>query len=323
MKKMIPMLAAACMALAAYTSAGAAGYPDHPIRFIVPFAPGGGSDIVSRIISAPLGQMLGQSIIIDNRPGGGTIIGAQLAARAQPDGYTLFSGITGTMAINPTIYPDLPYDPIKSFAPVAMVAIGSNVLVVNASLPVKTLPELIALAKSEPGKLDFGSSGVGGAPHLAGELLKSIAGINMVHVPYKGAAQAMVDLVSGNVQLMFGGLGAVMPQIKSGTLRPIAVASLNRSKAMPDLPAISETLPGFNAATWFAIFAPAGTPPEIVKKLSDDLATIMARKDIADELLAQGYEPFVMGPAELGTFVRTEGVKWARVIKDAHIKITQ
>jgi tripartite-type tricarboxylate transporter receptor subunit TctC len=321
MKKITLMLAAACMAFGAYGSADAAAYPDHPIRFIVPFAPGGGSDIVSRIISAPLGKMLGQSIIIDNRPGGGTIIGAQLAARAQPDGYTIFSGITGTMAINPTIYPDLPYDPIKSFAPIAMVAIGSNVLVVNASLPVKTLPELIALAKSEPGKLDFGSSGVGGAPHLAGELLKSIAGINMVHVPYKGAAQAMVDLVSGNVQLMFGGLGAVMPQIKSGTLRPIAVASLNRSKAMPDLPAISETLPGFNAATWFAIFAPAGTPPEIVKKLSDDLATIMARKDIADELLAQGYEPFVMGPKELGTFVGTEGVKWAKVIKDAHIKI--
>ncbi|ARP81916.1 hypothetical protein CAL12_14560 [Bordetella genomosp. 8] len=308
----------ACATFGAVPAAGAA-YPDHAIRMIVPFGPGGGADIVSRIISQRLGAMLGQAVIVDNRPGGGTIIGAEMAAHAKPDGYTLFSGITGTMAINPSMYKRLPYDPVKDFTPIAMVAVGSNVLVVNPALPVHSVAELIAYAKANPGKLNFGSSGIGGAPHLAGELLKSRAGIDIVHVPYKGSAQAMVDLVSGHVQIMFTGLGAVIPQIKNNTLRPIAVASAERSKAIPELPAISETLPGFNASTWFGVFAPAGTPPDVVDTLSKDIVEIMQRPDVGKELLEQGYEPWVMGPRQLGDFVIEERGKWAKVIKDARI----
>jgi tripartite-type tricarboxylate transporter receptor subunit TctC len=319
MKTILLAWACACALLGA--GAARADYPDHAIRLIVPFSPGGGADIVMRILSQRLGAALGQAIIVDNRPGGGTIIGAELAARSKPDGYTLFCGITGTMAINPSMYRHLPYDPVKDFAPVAMVAVGSNVLVVHPSLPVHSVSELITYAKAHPGQLNFGSSGIGGAPHLAGELLKSRAGINIVHVPYKGSTQAMVDLVAGHVQLMFTGLGAVIPQIKNQTLRPIAVASAERSKALPDLPAISETLPGFNASTWFGVFAPAGTPPEAIDKLSQAIVAIMQRKDVADELLAQGYEPWVMGPAKLGPFVVEERDKWAKVIQDAKIPV--
>jgi tripartite-type tricarboxylate transporter receptor subunit TctC len=310
--------ALAC-AIVGPASTARAAYPDHPIRMIVPFGPAGGADIVSRILSQRLGAALGQAVIVDNRPGGGTIIGAEMAAHAKPDGYTLFSGITGTMAINPSMYKHLPYDPGKDFTPIAMIAVGSNVLVVNPTLPVHNVTELIAYAKAHPGKLNFGSSGIGGAPHLAGELLKSRAGIDIMHVPYKGSAQAMVDLVSGHVQIMFTGLGAVIPQIKNDTLRPIAVASAERSNAIPELPAISETLPGFNASTWFGVFAPAGTPRDVVDKLSKAIIEIMQRKDVAKELLAQGYEPWVMGPQQLGSFVVEEREKWAKVIEDAHI----
>jgi tripartite-type tricarboxylate transporter receptor subunit TctC len=318
MKALLLAWACACAMLGAAGQARA-DYPDHPIRMIVPFGPAGGADIVSRILSQRLGAALGQAVIIDNRPGGGTIIGAEMAAHAKPDGYTLFSGITGTMAINPSMYKHLPYDPVKDFTPVAMIAVGSNVLVVNPSLPVHNVSELIAYAKKQPGKLNFGSSGIGGAPHLAGELLKSRAGIDIMHVPYKGSAQAMVDLVSGHVQIMFTGLGAVIPQIKNNTLRPIAVASAERSKAVPGLPTISETLPGFNASTWFAVFAPAGTPPDVIDKLSKSIVEIMQRKDVGEELLTQGYEPWVMGPQQLGAFVVEERDKWAKVIKDAKI----
>lgn len=323
MKKLVLIRACLCAALLIAGSAGAADYPDRPIRMIVPFGPGGGADIISRILSQRLGEALGQAIVVDNRPGGGTIIGAELAARAKPDGYTLFSGITGTMAINPSMYAKLPYDPVKDFTPIAMVAVGANVLVVHPSVKANNVQELIDLAKANPGKLNFGSSGIGGAPHLAGELLKSRADIDIEHVPYKGSAQAMVDLVSGHVQIMITGLGAVIPQIKSNSLRPLAVASLNRSKALPDLPAISETLPGFNASTWFAVFAPAGTPPDVVDKLSAAIIKIMNRKDVSDELVAQGYEPWVMGPKELGAFVVEERTKWAKVIKDAHIPMAE
>jgi tripartite-type tricarboxylate transporter receptor subunit TctC len=318
MKAILLAWACACAIMGAAGTARA-DYPDHPIRMVVPFGPGGGADLISRILSQRLGAALNQAVIIDNRPGGGTIIGAEIAARAKPDGYTLFSGITGTMAINPSMYKHLPYDPVKDFTPVAMIAVGSNVLVVNPSLPVHNLDELIAYARKQPGKLNFGSSGIGGAPHLAGELLKARAGIDITHVPYKGSSQAMVDLVSGHVQIMFTGLGAVIPQIKNNALRPIAVASAERSKAIPDLPAISETLPGFNASTWFGVFAPAGTPADVVDKLSKSIIEIMQRKDVGEELLAQGYEPWVMGPKKLGPFVVEERDKWAKVIRDAGI----
>ena len=271
-------------------------------------------------MSQRLAEVLGQQIVIDNRPGAGTIIGAELAAKSPPDGYTLFSGITGTMAINPSIYAKLPYDPVKDFAPIAMIAIGPNVLVVHPSVPAKNVSELIALAKANPGKLTYASSGTGGAPHLAGELFKYMAGIDMVHVPYKGAAPATLDLMAGNVQVMFAGLAPVVPQVKAGKLRPLAVAGAKRSQALPDVPSLSETLKGYDGSTWFAIFAPAGTPDAIINKLSGDMAKIMSRKDVAEQLMLQGYEPWIMDPKELGPFVSQEIAKWAKVIGTAGIK---
>ena len=295
-------------------------YPDHSIRFIVPYGPGGGSDSTSRIVAKPLGEVLGQQIVIDNRPGAGTIIGAELAAKSPPDGYTIFSGITGTMAINPSIYAKLPYDPVKDFAPISMVAVGPNVLAVHPSVPAKNVKELIVLAKSHPGQLSYASSGVGGAPHLAGELFKYMAGVDMLHVPYKGAAPATIDLIAGNVQVMFAGLAPAVPQIKAGKIRALAVAGTKRSLVLPDAPSLAETLKGYDGSTWFAIFAPAGTPNDIIDRHASELARIMARKDVIDQLLQQGYEPWVMGPKELGAYVKEQIAKWAKVIKVAGIK---
>lgn len=320
LKTMILTLWCAAAAVTAVSSANAQSYPNRPVRLIVPYAPGGGSDTTSRIMSQRLAEVLGQQIVIDNRPGAGTIIGAELAAKSPPDGYTLFSGITGTMAINPSIYAKLPYDPVKDFAPIAMIAIGPNVLVVHPSVPAKNVSELIALAKANPGKLTYASSGTGGAPHLAGELFKYMAGIDMVHVPYKGAAPATLDLMAGNVQVMFAGLAPVVPQVKAGKLRPLAVAGAKRSQALPDVPSLSETLKGYDGSTWFAIFAPAGTPDAIINKLSGDMAKIMSRKDVAEQLMLQGYEPWIMGPKQLGPFVSQEIAKWAKVIRTAGIK---
>lgn len=295
-------------------------YPDHPIRFIVPFAPGGGSDIVTRVMTDHLSQSLGQPVIVENRPGAGTLIGAEAAAKSKPDGYTLFSGITGTMAINPSIYRRLPYDPAKDFEPISMVANGPNVLVVHPSLPVHTVAEFIAYAKAHPGQLFFASSGTGGAPHLAGELMKAKAGIDMSHAPYKGSSQAMVDLLAGHVQVMFSGLGAAMPHIKSGAIRALGVASLQRSASLPEVPTIAETVPGFEASTWFAIFVPAGTPAPIVDKLVTSVRAAMSRPEVGEELKQQGYEVWLMGPAELTSYVKQETAKWAEVIKAANIQ---
>ena len=294
-------------------------YPVRPVRIIVPFAPGGGSDIMARVMAPHLGELLGQQLIIDNRPGAGTVIGAELAARAAPDGYTLFLGITGTMAINPSLYAKLPYDPVRDFASVVLVGTGPNVLVVHPSLPARSIRELISLAKAHPGKLSYASAGTGGAPHLAGELFKSMAGIDMVHIPYKGAAPATMDLLAGQVQVMFAGMGPAVPFIKAGKLRALGVAGAKRSPTLPDVPAIGEQLKGFEASTWFAIFAPAGTPPKIIAKLHADIAKVMARKDIEQQLAGQGYEPLTSTPEELAALVARDIAKWSKVIRDARI----
>jgi tripartite-type tricarboxylate transporter receptor subunit TctC len=309
-----------CVAAALLPSlAIAQNYPLRPVRTIVPFAPGGGADIVARGILPRLGESMGQQFVIDNRPGGGTLIGAELAARSAPDGYTLFVGITGTMAINPSIYRKLPYDPVRDFAPITMMANGPNVLVVHPSLPARSVKELIALARSRPGQMSYGSSGIGGAPHLAGELFKSMARVDMIHVPYKGAAPATTDLLAGHIQIMFAGMGAALPHIQAGKLRALAVASDARSPALPDAPTIGEFLKGFAAATWFGLFAPAGTPKEVVTLLHREIVRATTREDVRRQLLSLGYEPATLTPDQLGQYVKDEIAKWAGVIKAAAI----
>jgi tripartite-type tricarboxylate transporter receptor subunit TctC len=294
-------------------------YPTRSVRMIVPFAPGGGSDIIARVLAPHMSGLLGQQVIIDNRPGAGTIIGAEIAAKAPPDGYTLFLGITGTMAINPSMYRKLPYDPVRDFAAVGLVGTGPNVLVVHPALPARSIRELIAVAKAHPGKLSYASAGTGGAPHLAGELFKSMAGIDMVHIPYKGAAPATTDLLAGQVQVMFAGMGAALPFIKSGRLRALGVAGAKRSRALPDVPTIGEYLQGFEASTWFGVFAPAATPRTVITRLNADLAKIVALPEVERQLAGQGYEPLTSTPEELAAYIRSEIAKWAKVIRDAKI----
>jgi tripartite-type tricarboxylate transporter receptor subunit TctC len=286
---------------------------------IVPFAPGGGTDIIARIMGPRLAEALGQQAVIDNRPGGGTIIGAELAARSPPDGYTLFMGLNGTMAINPSLYKKLPYDSVRDFAPVTLVGVGPNVLVVHPSLPVKNVKDLIALAKAHPGTLAYASSGTGGAPHLAGELFKSMAHVDMIHVPYKGAGPATTDLLAGHVQVMFAGLGPAIAHIRSGKLHALAVAGAKRTQALPELPTIAETLNGFEASSWFGVFVPAGTPKEIVARLNAEIAKAMARKDVREQLLAQGYEPVTGTPEQLADLLKQDIARWASVIRAARI----
>ena len=297
----------------------AQAFPTKPVRLIVPFAPGGGTDIIGRAIAPHLGAALGQQVLVDNRPGAGTIIGAELAARSVPDGHTIFMGINGTMAINPSMYKKLPYDPVKDFTPIGLLGVGPNVLVVHPSLPVRTVKDLIALAKAHPGKLSYASAGTGGAPHLAGELLKSMARVDMTHIPYKGAGPATIDLVAGHVQVMFAGLGAAIPHIKSGRLRGVAVASAKHSVTVPELPTIAETLPGFEASTWFALFAPVGAPKDVIARLNSEVNKVMARKDVQQQLIAQGYETMTSTPEHLGALLKQDIPRWAGVIRRAGI----
>jgi tripartite-type tricarboxylate transporter receptor subunit TctC len=314
------LASAALVSLAALgTLALAQPYPSRPIRIIVPFAPGGGSDIMARVIATRLAEPLGQQVLVDNRPGGNTLIGAELAARSAPDGYTLFLSTNGTVAINPSLYKKLPYDAVKDFAPVALVGVGPNVLVVHPSLPVKSVKDLIALAKAHPGKLSYASSGIGGAPHLAGELFKSMAGVNIVHIPYKGAAPATTDLLGGQVQVMFAGLGPAIAHIKVNKLRGLAVASAKRSRALPELPTIGEYLKGFEASSWFAVFAPAGTPNDVIVRLNAEIVKAMARKEVYQQLMAQGYEPVTGTPGQLAELLKQDMARWANVIKSAGI----
>lgn len=303
----------------ASTPSMAQSYPSRPVRIIVPFAPGGGTDIFGRTLAVRLSEALGQPVLVENRPGGNTLIGAELAARAAPDGYTLLLSTNGTVAINPSLYKKLPYDPVKDYAPVSLLGVGPNVLVVHPSLPARSAKELIALAKANPGKLSYASSGVGGAPHLAGELFKHMAQVDLVHVPYKGAAPATTDLLGGQVQVMFAGLGPAIGHIRVNKLRGIAVASAKRSAALPTLPTLAETLKGFEASSWFALFAPAATPHDVIAKLNAEIGKVMARKDVHDPLMAQGYEPATGTPADLAELLAKDIARWSDVIKRAGI----
>jgi len=291
-------------------------YPSKPIRYVVPFPAGGPLDIVARALGQELNKSWGQPVIVDNRPGAGGNIGADFVAKSPPDGYTIVMGAVSTHAINVTLYSKLPYDPIKDFAPITLITSVPNVLVVHPSVPARNVKELIALAKARPGALNFASGSTGSAGHLAGELFKTMAHVDMAHIPYKGAAPAVVDLMAGQVSLMFDNLASALPNIKAGRVRALAVTTLRRSTMLPELPTISEAgLRGFDVATWFGVLAPAGTPPEIVSKLNAEIVRILNTPAMKERLAALGAEPVGNKPEEFAAFIKAEIPKYARVIK--------
>jgi tripartite-type tricarboxylate transporter receptor subunit TctC len=317
MKMQCALLAALCVTAGAVQAADS--YPQRPIRMIVAYPPGGGTDQVGRVMAEQLSQTLGQQVVVDNRGGATGNIGTELAARAVPDGHTLLMGNVAPNAVNVSLFKKLSFDPVKDFAPVSLVAITPNILVAHPSMPVKSIRDLVALAKAKPGALNFPSAGVGSSSHLAGELLKSLAGIDMVHVPFKGGGPALVATISGEVQIMFATLPAAMPHVKSGKVRPVAVTTVKRSQAMPELPTIAESgIKGYEAATWYGLLAPARTPKAVIDRLHGDTVKILAGP-ARQRLEAQGFEPDGGTPAAFAAYIKAEIAKWAKVIRDAGI----
>jgi tripartite-type tricarboxylate transporter receptor subunit TctC len=314
MKVLLRALVVASAAFAAFPAAAqsaagsqsTAGYPTKPIKIIVPFAPGGTTDVLARMVGQRLTAAWGQQVLVENRPGAGATLGADVVAKSAPDGYTLLMGAAHhTIAQN--VYNKLPYHFGRDFAPVTIVAMVPNMVVVNANVPAKNIEEFLALAKAQPGKLNYGSAGAGTAHHLIGEMFKLRAGVDMVHIPYKGSAPAVADLVGGQVQLMFDTVTAGLPQVKAGKTRALAVTTAKRSSAMPDVPTLSETiLPGFDVGTWFGILAPAGTPPAIVEKLHAEIAKFVNAPEARKQLLDMGSEPVGNTPDEMAAQIKTE-----------------
>jgi tripartite-type tricarboxylate transporter receptor subunit TctC len=314
--------AAAALAIAVAVNASAQTYPSKPIKLIVPFPPGGTTDILARAVGAELNKVWGQPVVIENRPGAGGNIGSDAVAKSPPDGYTLVMGTVGTHGINPGLYPKMPYDAVKDFAPVTLVASVPNLLVVHPSVPAKSVKEIIDLAKAQPGKLTFASSGNGTSIHLAGELFKTMTGIEMVHVPYKGSAPAVTDLLGGQVQMMFDNMPSALPHVKAGKLRGIAVTSAKRSPAVPDLPTIAETgLTGYEASSWFGVLAPAGTPKDVIAKLNEAIVKALGTPDMQEKLSSQGAQPIGNSPAEFAAHIQAEIAKWAKVVKASGAKV--
>jgi tripartite-type tricarboxylate transporter receptor subunit TctC len=288
---------------------------------IVAYPPGGGTDIVGRLMAQKFTESMGQNFVVDNRGGATGNIGSELAAKAPADGYTLLMGNVAPNAINVSLFQKLPYDPVKDFSPVSLVAITPNILVVHPALPVKTVKDLLALAKARPGTLNYPSAGIGSSSHLAGELLRSLAKADIVHVPYKGGGPALIDLLSGQMQLMFATMPAAMGHVKSGKLRPVAVTTDRRSQTMPELPTIAEAgVKGYEASTWYGLLAPAGTPASIVTKLHDETVRALKAPDMREKFSGQGFEPAGTSPADFGAYIRSEIAKWGKVIREAGIK---
>jgi tripartite-type tricarboxylate transporter receptor subunit TctC len=313
---------AAALAAGAWAQPNLSPYPTKPIRIVVPFPAGGATDVLARAAAQKLTESLGQPVVVDNRPGAGGNIGAELVAKSAPDGYTLLMGTVGTHAINPGIYPKMPYDHVRDFAPIILVAGVPNVLEVNPSLPVNSVQELIAYAKANPGKLNFASSGNGTSIHLSGELFKTMAGVQMTHVPYKGSAPALQDLVGGQVQLMFDNLPPSLALIKAGKLKPLAVTSKVRAPALPDVPTLAESgLPGFEASSWFGLLAPAGTPQPVIAKLNAEIAKWLATPEAKEKLVAQGANIAGGTPEDFARHIAAETAKWQKVVKDSGAKI--
>ena len=313
--------AVALLAMLAPAALAAEVYPAKPIRFVVAFPPGGGTDIIARSIAQKLAERFAQQVVVDNRPGAGGNVGTEIVAKAAPDGYTMLMGSAGPLAINASLFAKMPFDPIRDLAPVTLAASTPNVLVVHPSLPAGTLQELIALARARPGELNFASSGQGTPAHLAGELFNSMAGVRLIHVPYKGAAPALTDVLSGQVQIMFSTMPPALPHVKDGRLRALAVASLKRSPAMPELPTLDEAgLPGFEANTWHGVMVPAGTPGAIISTLHREIVAILHRPDVIERLSSQGAEPVGGTPEEFAAYIKSETIKWAKVVRESGAK---
>lgn len=308
-------LLAACAAVLFSGAALAQDYPSRPVKIIVPFPAGGSNDIIARIVAQKLTERNGQTFLVENRGGAGGNLGAETVASAEADGYTLLLTAPPPLTINGSLYKKLPFDPAKAFAPVALIASVPIVLVVNPSVPAKNVGELIALAKAKPGSLNFGSSGIGSTNHLAGELLKSMAGVDIVHVPYRGAAPAMNDLLAGQIPFMFDNMPAVLPQVQGKAINAIAVASAKRADALPDVPTVAETIPGFEASSWFGLVAPAKTPQPALAKLSSELEVILKMPDLKKRLAELGAEPGTVVGDAFGQFMTDETTKWGKLVK--------
>jgi len=306
--------------LLAANSASAQSWPNRPVRVIVPYAAGGNTDYTARTVGAKLTAMWGQQVNVDNRPGGGTNIGSELAAKAAPDGYTLFMG-GASNAVNMTLYKKPPYSTLRDFAPVVWCVQGANLLAVHPSLPVKNLKELIALAKSRPGQLNYASSGLGGSVHMAGELFKVMAGINIVHVPYKGNTPSITDALAGNVEMVISGVPALVPHLKSGRLRPMAISSLERFKAVPNVPTFNEAgVKGFESSNWFGLMAPIKVPKDIIAKVNADVNKVLASSEVSERFGNTGLIPRGGSPADFEKWIRDEIVKYENLIRKAKIK---
>jgi len=296
-------------------------YPAKPIRFIVPFPPGGGNDVMARISATQLAERVGQQIIVDNRSGASGIIGSELTARAAPDGYTILMGHIGTFAFNVSLFPKLPYDPVKDFAAVSLLGLAQNVFVVHPSLPVNNVKEFVALAASKPGQLNVASGGNGASGHIGGELLKLLAKIDMVHVPYKGAAPALTDLMAGNVHMMITNMPAAMPHVQTGRLKAIAVAGLKRSPLVPNLPTLIESgIAGYEFTGWFGVVAPAATPKDVIARLNDDISKILQTPELRDRYASYGVDVAGGTPQRFAAHIQSEVTRWTKIIKEAGIK---
>jgi len=320
---MMPMTRriALTLAMSVAGSAGAAEYPVKPIRMLVAFAPGGGTDIIGRIAAQGITENLGQHVVVDNRPGAGGNIGTEMVAKALPDGYTLITAGTGTHAINPSLYAKIPYDAVRDFVPVCLVAETPYLMVVPVSVPARTVREFIELAKAAPGKLNMASSGAGGMPHLSGELFKIMTGVQLTHIPYKGTGAVFPDLIAGRMQVTFGDIVATYPYAKADRLRALGITSPKRAAQLPDIPTIAESgVPGYDAVGWFAVFAPANTPAHVVAKLNAAIVKFVRKPELKDRLAALGAEIVASSPDELARIQRNDIARWAKVVKESGAK---
>ena len=317
----LAVLAAVAALLLAADEASAQSYPTRSIRLVAPSTPGDAPDVIARLVAERLSTALGQQVVVENRPGAGGVVGSEVVAKAPPDGYTLIMGNAGSHGINAAVYSSLPYNILKDFAPVSQIAIAPNIFVVNPELPVRTIPEFIAYAKARPGQLSYASGGNGSSSHMSMELLKSMAGIDVVHVPYKGSTPALTDVIGGQVAVMSVNMPPAVPHVKAGKLRALAVTTRTRTPSLPDLPTVGETLPGYETVAWFGVLAPTGTPKEIVNRLATELGRIARSPDMRERLAGMGAEPVGGTPDEFAAVMARDIAKWTTLAKSVGIKI--